>query len=241
MSKRTLAACSALTLLAASPLAATAATVTLCGPTVCYEYNDDAAVNTGLAIFGAPTLLADSDFLLFTPTSYSAFGANGTSQTVTATFNFSRVYALGADLEIGSLTLTEGGDYRVINGGSVVNNLRLQAVDGVNDTGALAFPELELDIQTFTSAAPTGFQLQEWSLASTLTPAALFTDLAGEVSLQIQNSLDAFSLAPGEFTFIQKKYMILGVTTQVVPVPAAAWLFASGIGVLASLRRARKD
>jgi hypothetical protein len=151
------------------------------------------------------------------------------------------VYAVQPGFEIASATLTEGGDFRVINGGSVGANLRLQAIDRVDDTGSAAFPEVTTDIQDFFTSAPTGFQMQEWTLASAVTPAALFSDIAGDVSLQIQNSLDAFSFAPGEFTFIQKKYMILGVTTQVVPVPAAAWLFASGLGLLAGLRRARKD
>jgi hypothetical protein len=239
MKKNTVAACSALLLLAAAPLTASAAIVTLCGPNVCYDYNDDAMVNTGIAKLGAPTLLGGSDVVLFTPTAYLASAANGASQTVSASFLFSRVYAAQPGFEITSINISEGGDYRIINGGSVAANLYVQAIDLVNDGATPGFPESVIDIQSFSANVPTGFALTEWSLNAQVFPALQFTDIAGDVSLLIQNSIDAFTTAPGQFTFIQKKYMIGGVVTQVVPVPAAAWLLMSGVGLLAGVRRAR--
>jgi len=239
MNKNIYAACSALALLAAAPLTASAAIVTLCGPNVCYDYNDDATVNTGLATLGAPSLLGNSDVVLFTPTAYLASAANGGSQSLSASFLFNRVYATQPGFEISSITISEGGDYRLINGGSVAANLYVQVIDLVNDNATAGFPESVVDIQAFSSNVPTGFTLQEWALSSQVSPALQFADVAGDVSLLIQNSIDAFTFAPGEFAFIQKKYLIGGVVTQVVPVPAAAWLFMSGIGLLAGLRRAR--
>lgn len=239
MNKNIFAACSTVALLAAAPLTASAAIVTLCGPNVCYEYNNDSAVNTGLATLGAPSLLDGSDVVLFTPTAYLATAANGGNQSVSASFLFDRVYATQPGFEISSINIAEGGDYRLINGGSVAANLYVQVIDLVNDSATAGFPESVIDIQAFSSNVPTGFSLQEWSLNSQVFPALQFTDIAGDVSLLIQNSIDAFTSAPGEFAFIQKKYMIGGVVTQVIPVPAAAWLLMSGVGLLAGLRRAR--
>lgn len=231
-------AAAAIVLIVASG-ATDAAPVQLCGPTVCYEYDDDPGVNVGMAVFGAPRLLGNSDSLGFTPTAFVALAANGASQFVSTTFQFTRVWA-APGYEIGQIAVQEFGDYRIVNGGSVTANLVLGIVDLVNDGPTPGFPEVGVMNDTFTSSTPTGFDLVNWSMISYILPASVFTDLATEISLQIQNSLHAQTNGPGQQAFIQKK-LVLGVGTAqtVIPVPAAAWLFVSGVGLLAGLRRAR--
>ena len=123
-----------------APLAAVAAPVTLCGPSVCYEFDDDPGVNPGVAVYGLPTLLGGSDYLQFTPTTFLALGANGTAQTVSTVFQFDSIYTTPG-FEISAIAVQEFGDYRIVNGGTVAANLRLQAVDQFNDTGYGGFPE----------------------------------------------------------------------------------------------------
>jgi hypothetical protein len=214
---------------------AEAALVTLCGPNVCYEYSDDVAVNAGLASFGAPALLAASDSLVFTPTAFSASAADGGFQSVKAVFQFSRVYTLDGS-EILDITVTESGDYRIIEGGIVSSSIRLQSVDRVNDGGGL-FPQVAVTspIPNFNTATPTGVTPENWSLTASISPADTFQDLASVVDLQIQNLLDAFTFAPGQSAFIQKKLVI--TTTTPVPVPAALLLLGSGLAGLGFVRR----
>jgi hypothetical protein len=217
------------------PAPASAALVQLCGPTICYEYDNNPGVNAGITLFGAPTLLGGSDTLEFTPTSFdaTATGAGGYENTV-AIFQFSRIWTTNG-AEVASITVTESGDYQILNGGTVSVNLRLQVVDKVNDDGLPSFPEVLNPIVNWNSSTPTGLIAQNWSLSSTVNPADAFTDLATVVDLQIQNTLQAFTSAPGEFATIFKKLTL--TTTTVVPLPAAAWLFMPALGLLGFCRR----
>ncbi|MEZ5564968.1 MAG: VPLPA-CTERM sorting domain-containing protein [Gammaproteobacteria bacterium] len=216
---------------------ANAALVTLCGPNICYEYDNNPAVNAGITLYQAPSLLAGSDTLEFTPTAFNATSANGNTPpgglaTTQAIFQFSKIYAIGGG-EIGQMTVTESGDYRIINGGTVSASLRIQVVDKTNE-GIGPFPEVITDIQNFTTSTPTGFTPQNWSLLSTWSPAALMVDPAYVVDLQIQNTLDALTSVSGEQAFIAKK---LSLVATVVPVPGAALLLGSALGVFGWARR----
>ncbi len=73
-----------------------------------------------------------------------------------------------------------------------------------------------------------------WQLSGSITPAADWTDVASDMTLTIQNTLQAFSSAVGDQAFIEKKLVL---TVGVVPLPASVWLFASGLGLLGWLRR----
>lgn len=223
-------------LAALAPLPASAALVQLCGPSICYEYDNNPGVNAGITLFGAPTLLGGSDTLEFTPTSFdaTAAGAGGYDNTV-AIFQFTRVWTTNGG-EVASITVSESGDYQILNGGTVNVNLRLQVVDKANDDGLPPFPEVLNPIVNWNTSTPTGLTAQNWSLSSTVNPAAAFTDLATVVDLQIQNQLQAFTYASGDFAHIFKK-LTLTTTTTVVPLPAAAWLFMPALGLLGLCRR----
>ena len=146
-------------------LPAAAVPVTLCGPTICYEYDNNPLVNAGISLFGAPVLLGGSDTLKFNPTAFNADSDPGTlaipGPTVTSVFQFTRVYTTNGG-EIASISVTESGDYQILDGGSstgFVNvNMRLQSVDNV-DNGAQTpgFPEYVNPIFNWNTTTPTGF------------------------------------------------------------------------------------
>jgi len=220
-----------------------AATVQLCGPGVCYEYDDTQAA---LALFNAPSLLSGTDIVEFLPSTFRAESNDGVgihsgtnTDTVTASFVFSRVWSKSG-AEISSVFAQESGDYNIAQAGNVSATLFLQGVDLVNDTGIGSFPfgpfpEKSINTSAFSASGDTGSVVPlPWQLAGAITPAADWLDTANDLSLTIQNTLLAFTNAAGDRAFIEKKLVL---TVGVVPLPAAVWLFASGLGLAGWVRR----
>jgi hypothetical protein len=213
-----------------------AASVTQCGPTICYTYDNTQAA---VAEFGQPTFIGDS--VRFLPPSFRAQSDDGVADsnllisrdTATANFIFDDVYTVSGK-DIGFISVVEAGDYEIINDGDVTVDLFLQAASNAD-----AF-----DVTSTTSSldyAGDSAGLQRWQLDAILRPLVDESDIFGtpwlessSLALNIQNTLTAYTDANGETAWIQKK---ITLNVSEVPVPAAVWLFGSGLGLLGWIRR----
>ena len=204
-----------------------AATVTQCGPNVCYEYDN---AQTAVALTGLPTLVGDS--MQFLPPAFIALSSNNGIVTTTANWIFSRVYTTNALNEIISLTVSETFDYEIINGDQVRAALYTQAASLVQAGDFTNTNPIPSFIATGDSGGP-----QVANLVAVLNPAAAFTGMANNMSVNIQNTLRAITNAAGEEAFIQKKFMLVTETLDPVPVPGAVWLLGSALGLMGWLRR----
>lgn len=219
-----------------------AAPLQLCGPAICYEFDDNfTGGNPGVALYGLPVLLGNSDTLKFSPSSFdansdplSAIPTPGES----ATFVFSRVFTRFGG-EVGTISIAEDGDYQIFGDASVSANLIVRIHDLVDDgVPGSPFPEQIIDSKTFSTSTPTGGPLVNWHLSSVVSPAAVFSDLASSVDLSIENHLMATAGVSGGYAYIAKKLLLtVSSTVAVVPVPAAFWLGASALVLLGGLRR----
>jgi len=211
-------------LLAAFSAPTSAATVTLTGDSISYEY-DDVANAAALALFGAPTIVGDD--LRFLPPTFLAASINGAGDNlITANFVFSRVYShSGGDLV--DINIVEFGDYEIINGDAVSADLLLTMSNNNN------VAEFASSSDSFGASGDSG-GLQTWLMQTGLNPAVEFDSIANDIALTIQNTLFATTNAAGETAWIQKK---LAIVASTVPVPAAVWLFGSAIGLLGWARR----
>lgn len=205
---------------AAGPAAA--ASITACGPTVCYEYDDAQAA---VSLTGLPVLVGDD--MQFMPTSFLASSNGAGFVTKVANFVFDRVWTPGKQ-EIVSLTTVEEFDYEIVNGGDVRATLYMQARSNHVSSDGIS------QIWSLPIAGDSGGP-QITSLTGSLLPAADFTQPADDMRVSIQNTLRA-NAGNGELAWIQKKFTLV---TTVVPVPATVWLLGSGLGVLGFLRRRR--
>lgn len=213
---------------------AQAITQTYCGPTVCYQYDDAQAA---VALFGLPGFVGDSAYFL--PTVFEARSADGVgihtftnTDFVDATFVFSKVYTVNPLVEITSMVAYEEGDYEVNYAqGEVHGDLYFRA-KGLNNL-------LEGSLIDQDAVDVVGTSAGLWSMSGSLAPAAQLTQLANNMTVTIQNQLSAFTsntTAGSELAWIEKK-LTLDITTTVVPVPAAIWLFGSALGLLGVARR----
>src|SRR6056297_945320 len=198
-------------------IGAQAATVTLIGDNISYEY--DTGTNAGaLALFGTPAIVGDT--VRFLPNTFRAESLDGAgTDSAAATFIFDRIYSANGNA-IQSMSMFEWGDYEISGSGDVSADLLLTAASNVA-------PEFTFASDSFDASGDSGGTLQPWVMMAQVNPAADFITPANDIALSIQNTLLATSDGDGDAAWIQKKLAF--VATTVVPLPAAAWLFGSSL------------
>lgn len=222
---------SAIVLSMTVPMLAHAATVTDCGPNVCFQYDDAQA---GVALYGLPTLVGDTE--RFLPPQFRAQSSDGSPANVqtTADFVFDHVYATNAAAEINMVQVLEAGDYLI--SGSAADSVKATLLNSVTDTVSL---ENASDTQAFNAAGDSS-GAQIWLLVgNSIDPSTVFAASAHDVMVLVRNTLDAHTEQVGELAWIQKKYTLQVGSSLITPIPGAVWLFGSALGGLLMRRRSR--
>jgi len=228
--------CASVTLLSiATPT--NAAMITQFGDDVKFEYDNATA-------YGIGTVTGNAIF--FTPTTILAESTDdGGLATFHATINID-VTATTTGFSMASFTLLESGDYQLdggtdVGGGASVDAQGFfQVSSNTSITGCPGPTDLCQGTATYgVGALPdTADVATTWDMGGTIN----LGDTTGwgsdtSVNLTIQNNLSAETTALGEHAFIQKKF---SVSIPQVPVPAAVWLFGSGLIGLIGIARRKK-
>lgn len=197
--------------------------ITQFGTNVSYTYDDSTEYGTGFVL---------GDAIFFTPTTFLAESLDGAGlDTITTTLNID-VLATTSGFSMSNFNLFEDGDYRLDGSGASVDaDGFFRATSLTTLCGSSVCQETVLfDAGTLTD---TNGDFELWSMGGSLD---LSWGSDTQVKLTVQNNLTAETLASGEIAFIQKKFSI--TTIPEVPVPAAVWLFGSGLlGLVGVARR----
>ncbi|PCJ87379.1 MAG: hypothetical protein COA54_05715 [Thiotrichaceae bacterium] len=211
--------------------ASSAAMVTINGDDVSFTFND-------ATMFGIGNVVGNS--LFFAPTDFKAESLNGAG-VATAMFTLGiEVNVITVGYDISSLGMFEQGDY-ILNGvgASVTAAGQLGVVSGTTTCGLIPIACNDASIFNVAGLGDTGGALAGWSGSTSVDLA----DTAGwgtdtQLFISFQNDLSANTFSIGEQAFIEKKFGAIGLVVNPIPVPAALWLFGSGLlGLVAVARR----
>lgn len=209
------------------------------GTTVCFVY-DPTNVDP---LFG--TLSASGDNIFATPINFKAESVGGGTSIVSATGSIQVIAKEGYVLD--GINVGEVGDYKLNGADSSVDVDAYLRVFDFND------PVPGFGTEETTNLTITGplniidNNLHNWSATGGFDLTTALWDDRDHVGLTLQNTLSATSGENlGDLAFIQKKAIGSKInvsvdTSPVVPVPAAAWLFTSGLFGLIGVARKRKN
>jgi hypothetical protein len=202
-----------------------AATVTQLGTDLKFTYDDS-------TLFGEGTVVGNNIF--FVPTNFRAESTNTEgSVLVSDTLNITvELIDPSSGFTMDMFDLNETGDYQVTgSGGSVTAG------------GSFSVTSLTNAMNEFNTFNASGLgtigPVTEWNASSSIDLSSIngWGSDTG-VILQLQNDLSATSTVQGESAFIQKKFGVVGIEINPIPVPAAVWLFSSGLlGLVGVARR----
>lgn len=206
---------------------AQSAPITQYGTDISFTYDDS-------TLFGTGTVVGNS--ISFLPVNFSAESLNDAGAvTSTDTLNVI-IESTTANYTMSMFTLAETGDYRLDGGASADASAWFLVESKTTNCGSFACTDS--DIFSTGALADTNGVLTDWSLGGTLDLAST-ADWGSDtkVTLQLQNNLLVEAASTGDVAFIQKKQGGIGITVNPVPVPAAVWLFGSGLIALVGLAR----
>lgn len=219
-----------------APLAQ-AVTTTQCGDTVCFTWDTDQ-----LSLFGTPSVAGDQ--IIFDPTTFVAKSLNGEGVVSTnATVNI--IVDVMEGYVFDSASLAEAGDYFLWgdmpsqeSAVSVGGQLRVRdaantllATDSITASGPFDI------FNTPFCATP-----HNWDASADVSLAGAEWDGVTRIVMKVENILNAYTGIGGPVfgplqAFIEKKEVGVSISTTVIPIPAAVWLFGSGLLGLVSISR----
>jgi len=210
---------------------AQAAIVHLEGTTVDFYYDD---AQPGMAAYGELSVIGDSSFA--NPTSFFAESLNGTGDSFSALGTVQVVLKSGYRFD--SVQVAQRGDYLLNGAGasvSVSGDLTIE--DSSNPATVLT--------TTMTSSSDFSINdnaLHAWSSSGAFDVSSWTT--VASVDLSLDTMLFANTGAAGERAYIEKKFTgggLVTIMTTPIPVPAAVWLFGSGLIALTGFARRSRN
>jgi hypothetical protein len=231
------------------------------GDTVIFQFSHtgDSMGDDYMGLFGQIQYSGDTVFV--TPTDFRAESIDGTtlldkdgdgiiSGTTDIAYEAGTIQILAKEgYVLDHINIGETGDYKMSTGGTSVDvDAYLRVFDWFDAAPVFGTEEtMYLDTTDFTTAAQGTVNPVSWDASGSFDLTTAMWDDRDHVGLTLQNTLTAVSSAEGEFAWIQKKAVgseIIVSTSEfppaIVPIPAAAWLFGSGLLGLIGIARRKK-
>jgi hypothetical protein len=203
------------------------------GNSVCFLYD----ANDVSPLYG--TLSVSGDNIFATPDSFIAASADGGSQQTTGIGTVRVVAKQGFELQ--EINVAERGNYIMSGSGSSVD---VDASLDIFDWNAPLFGSYDTSNLTVTgNLTLADGSLHNWSASTSFDLTTAMWNGIDDVGLTLTNVLTAGTSMLGESASIQKTLSgteLITIFTTPIPVPAAVWLFGSGLLGLAAFIRRRK-
>jgi hypothetical protein len=203
------------------------------GDTVIFKYT---GTTSSIGLFGEVQVIGDS--IVSFPTEFRAESVDGEG-TVLKDDNGTVQVIAKSGYQIDGVNIKETGDYLMTGADSTVD------VDGwskVYDWSNLLFgASIQQNLDITGDLTIIDGNIHTWDAATSFDLTGSTWDGINHIGLQLQNNLSAYTSTDGDQAWIEKKItgggIDLSIATTVIPVPAAVWLFGSGLLALAGIAR----